>query len=564
MKKINIFSFLLILAFLGFSQTQITAQNAIDFDGTNDFIAVPNASSLIANGNLSMSFWAYPTNPAPNYPNFDGMAGFRNDANADFYILHLNATTVEARFRNSAGVKFDVVYSGVVLNAWNHFALTYDGTELTLYHNGVSGSTISASGTITNTTQPFNMGYVPFSSPNFYFDGKLDDVALWSKALTPTEVTNLYNACNMDLTASGLKLCYEFNQGVAGGNNAGLTTAVDSKGNINGTLSNFALTGTASNYVSNPKNGLATFNINTCGASSYTSPSGNYTWTTSGTYHDTITTSTGCDSFLTVNLSLGMPSAATISKSACNNYLSPSGNFNWSTSGTYTDIIPNWQGCDSVITVNLSIYTGNNGSITVSACENYVSPSGNFNWSNSGTFADLLQTTHGCDSVLTVHLTIYEKPDVTVTRLFDTLKVAEVANGVYQWLDCDNGNAPIAGATSANFGVMADRNYAVAVSANGCSDTSACFSVVNVGTFEPFAHAIQAFPNPTTGDFWLDLGQTYSNVTVQITNAVGQTVSAQTFDFQQKINLPFAVPAGVYFVKIAAEDKQAVLKIVKK
>ena len=92
---------------------QTTAQNALDFDGINNYVSVPNASAQIANGNMAISFWVYPRNTAPGYPNFDGMVGFRNDSNADFYILHLNATSVEARFKNSNGVDHDIVYGAV-------------------------------------------------------------------------------------------------------------------------------------------------------------------------------------------------------------------------------------------------------------------------------------------------------------------------------------------------------------------------------------------------------------------------------------------------------------------
>ncbi len=72
---------------------------------------------------------------------------------------------------------------------------------------------------------------------------------------------------------------------------------------------------------------------------SYTSPSGNYTWTTSGSYLDTLTNSIGCDSIITVNLTILNSTFNTIQETACNSYASPSGNYTWTTSGTYLDTL---------------------------------------------------------------------------------------------------------------------------------------------------------------------------------------------------------------------------------
>lgn len=562
MKKIyKLFPLIVFILIINHQVNAQIIQNAMDFDGTNDYITVPNASSYIANGNLSLSFWVYPTNPAPNYPNFDGFAGFRNNSTADFYLLHLGTTTVEARFRNSSGVNYDIIYAGLVPNAWNHFVMTFSGTEFSLYHNGTLANSIVASGSFTSTTEALSIGYTPFNNPNFYLGGKLDDVALWSKSLSGAEVTTLYNQCNMDLTASGLELCYEFNQGTPGGNNSSITTITDSKGNANGTMNGFSLSGTSSNFVANVKNGTATQNISVCGQSSYTSPSGNHIWTATGTYLDTISNGVGCDSFLTVNLTLGMPSSATISRSSCNSYTSPSGNSIWTTSGTYTDIIPNWQGCDSTITINLTINTPTSGSTSVTACDTYTSPSGNFTWTTSGTYADLLLNQYGCDSTLIINLTITDTPDTSVTRNFDILTATET-NATYQWLDCDNNYAPIAGANSQSYQVLTNGNYAVQLDNNGCIDTSSCISVMNVATTNHFVEPVSLFPNPTKGSFLLDLGVNHQDVDIRITNAIGQVILTEHFNEMRQMEFDVDFPKGIYFLEVQSDDKSATIKFV--
>src|SRR5690606_12859581 len=128
---------------------------------------------------------------------------------------------------------------------------------------------------------------------------------------------------------------------------------------------------------------------------SYTSPSGNYVWTTSGTYFDTIPNAMGCDSAIAVSLTILNSTTTTISPVACNSYTSPSGNFTWTTSGTYMDTIPNAAGCDSIITVSLTINNTTTATISPVACDSYTSPSGNFTWSTSGTYMDTIPNAAG-------------------------------------------------------------------------------------------------------------------------------------------------------------------------
>ena len=67
-------------------------QNALDCDGVDDLVTIPNASALIANSTaMSLVCWVYPRNNAPAYPNFDGFAGMRNETDADLYLLQVSS-----------------------------------------------------------------------------------------------------------------------------------------------------------------------------------------------------------------------------------------------------------------------------------------------------------------------------------------------------------------------------------------------------------------------------------------------------------------------------------------
>ncbi len=138
---------------------------------------------------------------------------------------------------------------------------------------------------------------------------------------------------------------------------------------------------------------------------SYTSPSGK-TWTTSSTYLDTIANTAGCDSVITVNLTVRYKSFATISPDVCDSFLSPSGK-TWTTTNTYLDTIPNDANCDSIITVNLTVRYKSFATIT-DVCDSYTSPSGK-TWTTTNTYLDTIANDAGCDSVITVNLTVRYK-----------------------------------------------------------------------------------------------------------------------------------------------------------
>lgn len=102
----------------------------------------------------------------------------------------------------------------------------------------------------------------------------------------------------------------------------------------------------------------STINVSAC--ESYTVPSNDETYVTSGVYHDTIPNAALCDSIITINLTIKNNTTATISPTACGSYTVPSTDETYMVSGTYMDTIPNAANCDSILTINLTI----TGSIT--------------------------------------------------------------------------------------------------------------------------------------------------------------------------------------------------------
>ena len=201
--------------------------------------------------------------------------------------------------------------------------------------------------------------------------------------------------------------------------------------------------------------------------------------------------------------------------------------------------------------------------VTENACNNYTSPSGLYQWTTSGTFRDTLNNHLGCDSVLIINLTI-QAIDTSVVINGTTLS-SNNSLGTYQWIDCTT-NQAILGANNASFTPLASGNYAVVVSDNGCSDTSDCIAmtIVNIEQVQSVGQ-FSIYPNPTTGRLNINLGKRAKNISLEIVNVTGQVIFANQTKEAELIDINIShLDSGIYFVRIQTEEKeQALIKLIK-
>lgn len=296
----GILTWLLVLCSL-----MLTAQNpAIDFDGSGDISNSTVGTELDGAAGLTMMGWVNLNDPVGGFPNFDGVMGYRNELDFDFYILQLNSSTFEGRFRNNFGIGYSLNSPTAVVNAWQHVALTYDGSVLSFYHNGVLSASVPASGTINSAGETFYGGLTFFGSTAFRLDGQLDNIQLWDRALSGAEILDYHCREILDTAAlPSLKLHWTMNE------NMGTMTA-DAAGANDGTFSG-GVTWTTSGaticeLISNSSS------VAVCPGDSAEIFG---TWqSATGDYTDSFTTSLGYDSLVTVSLeNFTAPSAPTIS-----------------------------------------------------------------------------------------------------------------------------------------------------------------------------------------------------------------------------------------------------------
>ncbi len=165
-----------------------------------------------------------------------------------------------------------------------------------------------------------------------------------------------------------------------------------------------------------------------------------------------------------------------------------------SSPGTYTIDYQYSQGTASYF---VSINSIDLTTDIVTACDSYTWIDGNTYSSSNNTATFTSTNAAGCDSIITLDLTIVPNPDLSVTQNGATL-TSNQSGATYQWVDCDQNFAVITGETNQTFTPSSTGNYAVIVTFNGCSDVSDCNLVDFTNLNEINSDIITLHPNPTS------------------------------------------------------------------
>jgi hypothetical protein len=179
------------------------------FNGSSSNITSPSAA-LAFTGTISVSCWVNPT-ALPSTGNIiDILARTTNSAGFYGWDLRLRddagAQQLEWALTNTSSINtFVTINTTLPTSTWSHLVGTYDGTTARLYLNGIQiGSTTGSwNGLGTNN---FYIGAVNYNAGvTRFFNGDIDEVGIWSRPLTASEITTIYN--------NGIGLQYPFYQG---------------------------------------------------------------------------------------------------------------------------------------------------------------------------------------------------------------------------------------------------------------------------------------------------------------------------------------------------------------
>ncbi len=432
----------------------------LNFDGSNDYVqttysGISGASARTVEAWIRTTANCVPSNSGVQQVIADYGAA-STGARFTLNLLWGNAPRIEIQGMGLSGQT--VVNDGI----WHHVAAVYDPTanlNYSLYVDGV----LDTAGNLTtniNTSNSINFRIGMRVDNINNFTGDIDEVRFYNFAKTQSQIIADMNKELCGTLPSGLVAYYKLNEGTPNSSNNFKKTAKDytSSGN-NGTLTNFGLSGTSSNWITGPKlsggNSDSTLTIFDC--NSYTSKQNN-TYGFSGTYTETISNYAGCDSIITYKITIGRKYNS-LNIVACDSFISYKGIkvkqtstvrdtfFGGTSKGCDSIVIMNVKilnsvktqenktacdsfkignttyynsqiitlnnkaknGCDSIHTINLTVYKTTATLDTVSACNSYLSPKGKWHY-QSGIYIDTFKNANGCDSLLYINLTIHE-PD---------------------------------------------------------------------------------------------------------------------------------------------------------
>ena len=279
------------------------------------------------------------------------------------------------------------------------------------------------------------------------------------------------------------------------------------------------------------------------------------TYKTSGIYKDTIKTTKGCDSIVILTLTIPHSSSSTQSIIACDAYTWQGTTY--TASGTYKDTIPNKAGCDSLMLLNLTIHKSSTYTQAVKACGPYVWNGDTY--TSSGTYKDTIKNASGCDSIMILNLTII-KVNATVTISNNVITADSVVDS-YQWVDCLNNYAAIAGETNKSYTATSTGSYAVIETKEGCIDTSACVPIIITGISaisndEP----AKFYPNPGTGLYNLFLAEAAE---IKIMNLAGEVIFDKQLQKGEHLLDILKSANGVYMMHLSNQHQYKVYKLIK-
>ena len=283
------------------------AQQALDFDGANDFIQT-DYKGVLADADRTFGAWVYVHEDVPtgNMAILDygiNTAGSRNT-----FIVNGNGSL---RYVSGGDTGNIISSPGTIpLAKWTHIAFVLDAGIGKLYVDGdlVKTKALPAVNTpdeeqAVRIGQRVDGGSIPFN-------GIIDELKIWdvAKTLEEIQVHMFEGYCSTD---ENLKLFYSFNEGLPAGDNTGMTVTEDLSGNgFDGTLTNFEQNGATSNWVDGTvfqDNSSTSFTTLTSCEPYYWSANG-LTLDSSGIYVEILpgANMNGCDSTVHLDLTIDL------------------------------------------------------------------------------------------------------------------------------------------------------------------------------------------------------------------------------------------------------------------
>ena len=159
---------------------------ALLFDGINDYVNVSDHPTLNFT-NYSIEAWFNATDDV------DQIIVMKGENNREILRLEIDKEKLDFIVRNTANQKFEAKDSvNIVRNRWFHAVGVFNGTHIALFKDGSRIAVDTFSGALKEAHTPLVIGARSDLGGGLFFGGKIDNVRIWNRALTDTEIASLF------------------------------------------------------------------------------------------------------------------------------------------------------------------------------------------------------------------------------------------------------------------------------------------------------------------------------------------------------------------------------------
>jgi len=285
----------------------------------------------------------------------------------------------------------------------------------------------------------------------------------------------------------------------------------------------------------------------------------------SGNYQQILTNQCGLDSILQLNLTVVESYETNVIDTICSSNCFNVGGIFYETTGEYTDTLFSVCGFDSIVHTSLKVLD-NSGPINLEEeiCIGDVFYVGDQSFTTTGVYEVILVNALGCDSIVELDLTATFLNDI-ITYNNGVFAAQSQSGASYQWVDCDNNNAPIPGETSPTFEPTQNGNYAVEISKDGCERLSNCKVANGIGLNEYNSTAISLSPNPVSDLLIVNINNKNIDSKIIITDILGRNHLTIATGNTTHVEIDVQhLSCGLYYVNYISDGKKLTKKIVKK
>ena len=262
-----------------------------------------------------------------------------------------------------------------------------------------------------------------------------------------------------------------------------------------------------------------------------------------GTYTQTLQTINGCDSIVTLTLTVNPVANTNLTAAICEGSIYTENGFNASEAGTYTQNLQTIDGCDSIVTLTLTVNPVESTTLSAAICEGTSYMENGFNVSEAGTYTQNLQTINGCDSIVTLNLTINPTYNITIDASINEGETYE-----------ENG-----------FSESEAGTYVHTLQAeNGCDSVITLNLTVNSSLNDVVANAIEVslYPNPANAYTILKVEGLKEQTIVYLFDIQGRKLKEYVLNAaQQTLRIDVSdLPKGIYTIMIGNTTKKLIVE----